>query len=133
VSLVHYAEMGALKRIERFVRTPLPVNVVAGFEPRKAPPKGGFGGGRGRPAGNGGGRRFGGSGGGSSSGRGYGASNASGYGNKSNAGSRDGGGYRSGNSDGGYRGGNRGEGGFGSRDGYSARRNDGPRAPRRGS
>jgi superfamily II DNA/RNA helicase len=133
VSLVHYAEMGALKRIERFVRTPLPVYVVAGFEPRKTPPKGGFGGGRGRPAGNGGGRRFGGSGGGSSSGRGYGASNASGYGNKSNAGSRDGGGYRSGNSDGGYRGGNRGEGGFGSRDGYSARRNDGPRAPRRGS
>ncbi|WP_321791385.1 DEAD/DEAH box helicase [Caballeronia sp. J97] len=138
VSLVHYAEMGALKRIERFVRSPLPVNVVAGFEPRKAPPKGGFGGGRGRPGGNGGGRRFGGNGGGSGSGRGYGPGNASGYGNKSNAGSReggfrDGGGYRGGNSDGGYRGGNRGEGGYGSRDGYSARRNDGPRAPRRGS
>jgi len=146
VSLVHYAEMGALKRIERFVRTPLPVNVVAGFEPRRAPPKGGFGGGggRGRPGGNGGGgRRFGGNGGGSSSsGRGFGPGNAGGYGNKSNAGSRDGGGYRGGNSDGGYRGGNsdggyrggnRGEGGFGSRDGYSARRNDGPRAPRRGS
>ncbi|SAL72871.1 ATP-dependent RNA helicase [Caballeronia arvi] len=140
VSLVHYAEMGALKRIERFVRSPLPVNVVAGFEPRKSPPKGGFGGGRGRPGGSNGGRRFGGNGGGSSSGRGYGAGNASGYGNKSNAGSRDGGGYRGegggyrgGNSDGGYRGGNRGEGGYGSRDGYSARRNDGPRAPRRGS
>ncbi|MDR5787575.1 MULTISPECIES: DEAD/DEAH box helicase [Caballeronia] len=146
VSLVHYAEMGALKRIERFVRAPLPVNVVAGFEPRKAPPKGGFGGGRGRPGGNGGGRRFGGNGGGSSSGRGYGPGNAGGYGNKSNAGSREGGyrdgggyrggnsdgGYRGGNSDGGYRGGNR-EGGYGSRDGYSARRNDGPRAPRRGN
>ncbi|KXU93523.1 RNA helicase [Caballeronia megalochromosomata] len=140
VSLVHYAEMGALKRIERFVRNPLPVNVVVGFEPRKAPPKGGFGGGRGRPAGNGGGRRFGSGGGngGSSSGRGYGPGNAGGYGNKSTAGAReggfrDGGGYRGGNSEGGYRGGNRGEGGFGSRDGYSARRNDGPRAPRRGS
>ncbi|WP_277183398.1 DEAD/DEAH box helicase [Caballeronia sp. BR00000012568055] len=148
VSLVHHAEMGALKRIERFVRAPLPVNVVVGFEPRKAPPKAGFGGGRGRPGGgNGGGRRFGGNGGGSSSGRGYGPGNAGGYGgNKSNAGSRDGGGYRSegggyrgegggyrseggGNrgDGGGYRGGNRGEGGYG------ARRNDGPRAPRRGS
>ncbi|SAK64538.1 DEAD/DEAH box helicase [Caballeronia fortuita] len=149
VSLVHYAEMGALKRIERFVRSPLPVNVVVGFEPRKSPPKGGFGGGRGRPSGNGGGRRFG-SGNGGGSGRGYGPGNAGGYGNKSNAGSREGGyrggnsdggyrggnsdgGYRGGNSDGGYRGGNRGEGGFGSRDGYSARRNDGPRAPRRGN
>ncbi|CAH2788657.1 MAG: ATP-dependent RNA helicase NGO0650 [uncultured Caballeronia sp.] len=135
VSLVHYAEMGALKRIERFVRSPLPVNVVAGFEPRKTPPKGGFGGGgRGRP-GNGGGRRFGGNGGG----RGYGPDSASDYGNKSNASSREGGyregGYRGGNSDGGYRS----EGGYGqrdsygSRDGYSARHNDGPRAPRRGS
>ncbi|WP_175115274.1 DEAD/DEAH box helicase, partial [Paraburkholderia solisilvae] len=48
VSLVHHAEQGALKRIERFVRAPLPVNVIAGFEPRKAPPaggRGGFGGG----------------------------------------------------------------------------------------
>ncbi|SAL21195.1 DEAD/DEAH box helicase [Caballeronia cordobensis] len=146
VSLVHYAEMGALKRIERFVRAPLPVNTVAGFEPRKAPPKGGFGGGRGRPGGNGGGRRFGGNGGGNGSGRGYGPGNASGYGNKPSAGAREGGGfrdggyrgseggggYRGGNSDGGYRGGNR-EGGYGQRDGYSARRNDGPRAPRRGS
>jgi superfamily II DNA/RNA helicase len=149
VSLVHYAEMGALKRIERFVRNPLPVNVVAGFEPRKAPPKGGFGGGRGRPGGgNGGGRRFG-SGGGNGGGRGYGSgpANASGYGNRTNSGSRDGGGFRDGgyraegggyrgNREGGsgegYRGGNR-EGGYGQRDGYSARRNDGPRAPRRGS
>ncbi|KND56141.1 ATP-dependent RNA helicase [Candidatus Paraburkholderia kirkii] len=103
VSLVHYAEMGALKRIEHFVRTPLPVNVVAGFEPRKAPPKGGF-------DGNGGGR-------------GYGAGNAGGYGNKSNTGAREVG-YRDG---GGYRGGNRGEGGYGQRDGY------GTHAPRRGS
>ncbi|MDW9244342.1 DEAD/DEAH box helicase family protein [Burkholderia cepacia] len=37
VSLVHHAEQGALKRIERFVRSPLPVNVIEGFEPRKAP------------------------------------------------------------------------------------------------
>ena len=45
VSLVHHAEQGALKRIERFVRAPLAVNVVAGFEPRKsAPPAGGRGG-----------------------------------------------------------------------------------------
>jgi superfamily II DNA/RNA helicase len=134
VSLVHYAEIGALKRIERFVDAPLPVNVVVGFEPRRAPPKGGFGGGRGRPAGNSGGRRFGGNG-NSGGARGYGAGNASGYGNKSSAGARDGGqrseggGYRGGNSDGGYRG----EGGYGSRDGYGARRSDGPRAPRRGS
>ncbi|SAK66870.1 DEAD/DEAH box helicase [Caballeronia hypogeia] len=153
VSLVHYAEMGALKRIERFVRSPLPVNVVAGFEPRRAPPKGGFGGGRGRPGGNGGGGRRFGSGNGNGGGRSYGPGNASGYGNKPSAGAREGGyrdggyrseggGYRGGNSDGGYRGGNsdgggyRGgnrEGGYGSRDGYSARRNDGPRAPRRGS
>ncbi|WP_455731560.1 DEAD/DEAH box helicase, partial [Burkholderia stabilis] len=34
VSLVHHAEQGALKRIERFVRSPLPVNVIEGFEPR---------------------------------------------------------------------------------------------------
>src|SRR6202012_4447125 len=65
VSLVHHAEQGARKRIERFVRLTLPVNVVAGFEPRKSAPangRGGFGGGRGRPGGgNGGagGRRFG--------------------------------------------------------------------------
>ncbi|WP_244813675.1 DEAD/DEAH box helicase [Caballeronia sp. Lep1P3] len=147
VSLVHHAETGALKRIERFVRAPLPVNVVVGFEPRKSPPKSGFGG-RGRPGGSNGGRRFGSgsSSNGGGNGRGYGPGNASGYGNKSNTGSREGGyreggyrdgGYRgsnagSGDRDGGYRGGNR-EGGFGQRDGYSARRNDGPRAPRRGS
>ncbi|WP_321814485.1 MULTISPECIES: DEAD/DEAH box helicase [unclassified Paraburkholderia] len=60
VSLVHHAEQGALKRIERFVRAPLPVNVVEGFEPRKAAPSNRGFGGRGRPGGgNGGGRRFG--------------------------------------------------------------------------
>jgi superfamily II DNA/RNA helicase len=146
VSLVHHAEMGALKRIERFVRAPLPVNVVAGFEPRKAPPKAGFGGGRGRPGGGNGGRRFGGNGGGNGGGRGYGPSNASGFGNKpAGSGSReggyrgDGGGYRGNRPEGGgrsgdgggYRG-NRSEGGYGQRDGYSARRTDGARAPRRG-
>jgi superfamily II DNA/RNA helicase len=136
VSLVHHAEQGALKRIERFVRAPLPVNVIAGFEPRKSAPsggRGGFGGGRGRPGGGStGGRRYG-SGGGAGTG---GAAKPGGWGNKSaGAGSRDGG-YRGGNSEGGYRGGSRDGGsgfGSGSRDGYSARRNDGPRAPRRGS
>ncbi|MDR5738609.1 MULTISPECIES: DEAD/DEAH box helicase [unclassified Caballeronia] len=139
VSLVHHAETGALKRIERFVRAPLPVNVVVGFEPRKSPPKTGFGG-RGRPGGGNGGRRFG-SGSSNGGGRGYGAGNASGYGNKPSTGSREGGyrdgGYRgassgAGDREGGYRGGNR-DGGYGQRDGYSARRNDGPRAPRRGN
>jgi len=147
VSLVHHAETGALKRIERFVRAPLPVNVVVGFEPRRSAPKGGFGG-RGRPAGGNSGRRFGGGNtggnGGNGGGRSYGAGSASGYGNKPNAGARetgyrDGGGYRganaaagSGDREGGYRGGNR-DGGFGQRDGFSARRSDSPRAPRRGN
>jgi superfamily II DNA/RNA helicase len=136
VSLVHHAEQGALKRIERFVRAPLAVNVIAGFEPRKSAPaggRGGFGGGRGRPGGgSSGGRRYG-------SGAGTGGSGKpGGWGNKpASAGGREGGyrgGNSGGNSDGGYRGGSR-DGGFGggSRDGYSARRNDGPRAPRRGS
>ncbi|MEX3592971.1 MAG: DEAD/DEAH box helicase [Burkholderia sp.] len=58
VSLVHHAEQGTLKRIERFVRLPLPVNVIEGFEPRKAPPRNGPG--RVRPGGGNGGRRFGG-------------------------------------------------------------------------
>ncbi|MDS0858023.1 DEAD/DEAH box helicase [Burkholderia pseudomultivorans] len=65
VSLVHHAEQGALKRIERFVRAPLPVNVIEGFEPRKAPPRNDRGNGRGRPGGGNGGRRFGGKPGGS--------------------------------------------------------------------
>ncbi|WP_034177470.1 DEAD/DEAH box helicase, partial [Burkholderia ambifaria] len=61
VSLVHHAEQGALKRIERFVRSPLPVNVIEGFEPRKAAPRTDRGtGGRARPGGGNGGRRFGG-------------------------------------------------------------------------
>ncbi|MEX3605589.1 MAG: DEAD/DEAH box helicase [Burkholderia sp.] len=54
VSLVHHAEQGALKRIERFVRSPLPVNVIEGFEPRNGPS-------RGRPRGGNGGRSYGGS------------------------------------------------------------------------
>ena len=37
VSLVHHAEQGALKRIERFVRAPLPVNVIEGFERARRP------------------------------------------------------------------------------------------------
>ncbi|SEA39704.1 DEAD/DEAH box helicase [Paraburkholderia sartisoli] len=112
VSLVHHAEQGALKRIERFVRTPLAVNVVEGFEPRKSAPSGtgrpGFGG-RGRPGGGngGGGRRFG-SGGGKPAGNGGGARTGGGWAGKSaDGGSRDG--------------------------GYGARRSDGPRTARRGS
>ncbi|WP_233863160.1 DEAD/DEAH box helicase [Paraburkholderia adhaesiva] len=171
VSLVHHAEQGALKRIERFVRSTLPVNIVEGFEPRKAPPANrGFGGGRGRPGGNGGGgRRF-----GSGSGKpgGYSNGNRSGNGNGGNGGSWQGksegssrGGYAGQSRDGGYGqrdggygqrdGGNgsrpaygapRGEGGnnrgygqprgegFGrSREGFSTRRNDGPRGARRDS
>ncbi|SIT42552.1 ATP-dependent RNA helicase RhlE [Paraburkholderia piptadeniae] len=153
VSLVHHAEQGALKRIERFVRSTLPVNVIAGFEPRKTPPangRGGFGG-RGRPNGNGG-RRFGGKPGyGSRDGNGNGNGNGGGYGaregnggyaareggnggrswgnNRPAGGSREGGsrdGYRSE----GYRG-NR-EGGYSRDGGYGARRNDGPRNTRRG-
>ncbi|TKC82665.1 DEAD/DEAH box helicase [Trinickia terrae] len=120
VSLVHHAEQGALKRIERFVRSPLPVNVIEGFEPRKAPPangRGGFGGGRGRPA-SGSGRRFGGNGG------------SNGGGKPGNGGSRSGSGNGwSGKPSGGSR-----EGGYGgSRDGYGARRSDSPRGARRGS
>ncbi|MGF6568909.1 superfamily II DNA/RNA helicase [Paraburkholderia sp. GAS333] len=135
VSLVHHAEQGALKRIERFVRTPLPVNVVEGFEPRKSAPSGngrpGFGG-RGRPGGgNGGGRRFG-SGSGKPAGNGGGARSGSGGGNGGGwAGKSAGGGSREGG--GGFGGGSR-EGYGGSRDGgYGARRSDGPRTARRGS
>ncbi|SEI95285.1 DEAD/DEAH box helicase [Paraburkholderia diazotrophica] len=157
VSLVHHAEQGALKRIERFVRSPLPVNVIAGFEPRKAPPangRGGFGG-RGRPGGNGnGGRRFGGKPGyGSRDGNGGGYGAREGNGGNGGYGAREGGnggrswgnsrpagggsregGYGSGSRDGyrseGYRG-NR-EGGYSRDGGFGARRNDGPRNSRRG-
>ncbi|WGY67306.1 DEAD/DEAH box helicase [Burkholderia cepacia] len=109
VSLVHHAEQGALKRIERFVRSPLPVNVVEGFEPRKAPPRNGGNGGRGRPGGgNGGGRRFGGKpgggygGNGNGNGRSYGGGNGGGWSGKP-SGSRDGGPRRDGQRSGGPR------------------------------
>jgi superfamily II DNA/RNA helicase len=127
VSLVHHAEQGALKRIERFVRTPLAVNVVEGFEPRKSAPSGNGGrpgfGGRGRPAGgNGGGRRF---GSGSSNGSGKPAGNGGG----ARSSSGNGGGWAGKSAGGGSR-----EGYGGSRDGgYGARRSDGPRTARRGS
>jgi len=158
VSLVHHAEQGTLKRIERFVRAPLPVNVVEGFEPRKTPSannRGGFG--RGRPAGGNGGRRFNGNGSGNGKpGGGYGARDGNGgrtggWNNKPAGGaSRDGNGA-------GYAGARDGNGGFGSRDGnghgarggfgaqqregygrsrdggYGARRSDAPRGPRRDS
>ncbi|MBU9184653.1 DEAD/DEAH box helicase [Burkholderia multivorans] len=93
VSLVHHAEQGALKRIERFVRSPLPVNVIEGFEPRKTPPRNDRGNGRGRPGGGNGGRRFGGKPGGGGHGghgRSYGGSNGGGWSGKPGA-SRDGG------------------------------------------
>ncbi|WP_342702449.1 DEAD/DEAH box helicase [Burkholderia arboris] len=109
VSLVHHAEQGALKRIERFVRAPLPVNVIEGFEPRKAPPRNGGNGGRGRPGGgNGGGRRFGGKPGGGYGGNGngnsrsYGGGNGGGWSGKP-GGSRDGGPRRDGQRSGGPR------------------------------
>ena len=122
VSLVHHAEQGALKRIERFVRTTLAVNVIVGFEPRKSAPanggRPGFGG-RGRPGGstNGSGRRFGNGGSSKPAGSTAGARTGSGnsWGSKpAGSGSREGYG--------------------GSRDGgYGARRSDGPRTARRGS
>ncbi|WP_042265837.1 DEAD/DEAH box helicase [Paraburkholderia heleia] len=155
VSLVHHAEQGALKRIERFVRSPLPVNVVEGFEPRKAPPANRGFGGRGRPGGgNGGGRRF---GNGNGKPGGYGARGGNGgdrngnsWGNKPEGsrggyGAREGGyGSREGGFGGGSRGGEGNRGGYGqqregygrSREGgggYGARRNDGPRGARRDS
>ncbi|RKP52736.1 DEAD/DEAH box helicase [Trinickia fusca] len=124
VSLVHHAEQGALKRIERFVRTTLPVNTIAGFEPRKAPPANNRGGksfGRGRPGGgNGnGGRRY-----------GSGSSNGNGNGNGGSRGN--GSSFGGGNGEG--RGGWSGRPSGGSRDGYGARRSDAPRGgARRGN
>lgn len=87
VSLVHHAEQGALKRIERFVRSPLPVNVIEGFEPRKTPPRNDRGNGRGRPGGGNGGRRFGGKPGGGHGGHGrsYGGGNGGGWSGKPGA------------------------------------------------
>ena len=110
VSLVHHAEQGALKRIERFVRSPLPVNVIEGFEPRKSPPRNGGTGGRGRPGGGNGGRRFGGkpggghggNGNGNGNGRSYGGGNGGGWSGKP-GGSRDGGPRRDGQRSGGPR------------------------------
>jgi len=113
VSLVNHAEFGALKRIERFVRTTLPVNVVVGFEPRKAPPtnnRGGFGG-RGRPGSSSAPRRFG--------------SNA-------NGGARSGSGSYSHGEGRGAPAGGRPNGG-GSRDGYQGRRGDSARGGARRS
>ncbi|RAR60045.1 superfamily II DNA/RNA helicase [Paraburkholderia unamae] len=160
VSLVHHAEQGALKRIERFVRSPLPVNVVEGFEPRKAPPANRGFGGRGRPGGgNGGGRRFG-NGGGNGKPGGYGARGGNGgnggdrngnsWGNKPEGsrggyGAREGGyGSREGGFGGGSRSGEGNRGGYSQQregygrpreggGGYGARRNDGPRGARRDS
>jgi len=167
VSLVHHAEQGALKRIERFVRAPLPVNVIEGFEPRKAPPSNRGFGGRGRPGGgNGGGRRFG-NGNGKPGGygnrggersygdrpqgdrpqgersfgdRSNGDRNGNSWGNRAE-GSRGGygqreGGYGASRGEGNNRGGYgqpRGDGYGRSREGYGARRNDGPRGARRDS
>ncbi|WP_114810655.1 DEAD/DEAH box helicase [Paraburkholderia kururiensis] len=151
VSLVHHAEQGALKRIERFVHTTLPVNVVEGFEPRKtAPANRGFG--RGRPGGGNGGRRFG-NGGKPGGGYGQGGQRTGGWANKSADGasrggygapsggqSRDGygardgrpGGQRSGSGDSrGFGGGSREGYGRSREGGYSGRRQDGSRTSRR--
>jgi len=132
VSLVHHAEQGALKRIERFVRAPLAVNVIEGFEPRKSPPpRSGNGNGRGRPGGGfggNGGRRFGSNGASRGNGNGNGSSNAGG----GNADKRSGsGGGWAGRSAGGSREGYGSREGFGSRDGYQGRRSDGQRGARR--
>ncbi|MEX3583755.1 MAG: DEAD/DEAH box helicase [Burkholderia sp.] len=83
VSLVHHAEQGALKRIERFVRSPLPVNVIEGFEPRNGPS-------RGRPGGGNGGRRFGSKPGGRSYGGGWSGKSSSGSDNRRRAAPRGG-------------------------------------------
>ncbi|WP_322043333.1 DEAD/DEAH box helicase [Paraburkholderia sp. J67] len=148
VSLVHHAEQGALKRIERFVRGTLPVNVVEGFEPRKAAPSNRGFGGRGRPGGgNGGGRRFG-NGGGNGKPGGYGNRGGNGgersFGDRNNGersfGDRNNGGERTGNNwgnrsegsrggygqqrEGGY-GASRGEGGGNNRGGYGQPRGEG--------
>ena len=131
VSLVHHAEQGALKRIERFVRAPLPVNVIEGFEPRKSPPpRTGNGNGRGRPGGGyggNGGRRFGSNGASRGNGNSNGSSNGGGNGDKR---SGSGGGW-AGRSAGGSREGYGAREGFGSRDGYQGRRSDGQRGARR--
>lgn len=84
VSLVHHAEQGALKRIERFVHDTLPVNVIPGFEPRKSAPRGGAGG-RGRP-GQGQGRRFGGNGKPGAGREGYSAGKRGGWGGNASTG-----------------------------------------------
>ncbi|RDU99534.1 DEAD/DEAH box helicase [Trinickia dinghuensis] len=117
VSLVHHAEQGALKRIERFVRSPLPVNVIEGFEPRKSPPAR-TGNGRGRPGGgNGGGRRFG----SNSAPRGNGEGRSFGSGNGNSYGGNSGNGYGNRGSNSNGSGSRNGGGGYGSRDGYGAR------------
>ncbi|VVG73479.1 RNA helicase [Pandoraea apista] len=91
VSLAAHGEIGAVRRIERYTREPLPVNVVAGFEPRRSPPKGGAGGGGKRPGQGRGGPRH---GQGSGGGRWSNSNSAPRYGNNSgNAGS---GGYQGG-------------------------------------
>ncbi|WP_206952006.1 DEAD/DEAH box helicase [Trinickia acidisoli] len=129
VSLVHHAEQGALKRIERFVHTPLAVNVIEGFEPRKAPPRSGNGNGRGRPGGNSG-RRFGSSSNGASRGNGEarGSNSFGGRGSSNSSGSNSSNGSNGSN---GSRGGYGSRDGYGSREGYQGRRTDGQRGARR--
>ncbi|WP_338844939.1 DEAD/DEAH box helicase [Massilia sp. W12] len=53
ISLVNHSENMHVRRIERFTKQTIPVDVVEGFEPKKAPPpRTGFGG-RGKPGGGG--------------------------------------------------------------------------------
>ncbi|MCG1041229.1 DEAD/DEAH box helicase [Mycetohabitans sp. B8] len=123
VSLVHHAEVGTLKRIERFVRTPLPVNVIAGFEPKRAPSTR-------APARRGAPPRGQGRGAGGYQGRGTG----NGYGNARHGA----GGSQGGGRDAGYRGGfsdarasnDRGRGGFADSRGPARRRDDDRRTSR---
>jgi len=106
VSLVHHAEGQALKRIERYTHQRLPVNVVAGFEPRRTPSSSAPRSGSGRPYGGGS--------------AGAGAAGNKRFGNNKPAGA----------SRGSW--GDKPAGAGGQRDGgYAARRSEGQRGPRR--
>jgi len=134
VSLAAHAEVGAVRRIERYTRQPLPVNVVVGFEPRRAAPKAGAGTGGKRPGQGRGGPRHGQGGGGgrwSNNGPRQGGNGGGGYqgGQRFGAGKPAGGtferrensGYQGGGYQGGYQsaGGEGGNGGNGGNGGFS--------------
>jgi len=93
VSLAAHGEVGAVRRIERYTREPLPVNVVVGFEPRRSPPKAGAGGAGKRPGQGRGGPRHGQASGG---GRWSNSSNSSAPRHGNNSGNGGSGGYQGG-------------------------------------